>query len=191
MKLVVLTIAICALLVGAGCGGSGGSSNGSVETTALAAKKPEQHNLPPPKPLPSKKVETIALVPRKAEPHIVLPKGPPPKKEVIVSDLKKGTGAVAKTGDVLTVDFYGVYYGNGKSVISSWESGESATFELGGGQGILGWEKALQGMRVGGRRELVIPSHLTSRYLPPSEERSQIYVIDLRGIGQQAPKPSQ
>lgn len=176
MKATALTIAICAVLAGAGCGESGGSSKGSSETSTLAASE-----APPPK-----KVKAAPLVPRKPEPHIVLPKGPPPQKKVIVKDLEKGTGEVAKTGDVLTVDFYGVYYKSGKSVISSWESGEFATFRLGGGEAILGWEKALQGMRVGGRRELILPKRLTSRYEPPAMEKSQIYVIDLRRIGQRA-----
>lgn len=182
----MLIIALCALLIAAGCGGSGGdSSSGSTEAGADAATETKQRVSSSKAPA-AKKVEPADLVPQKAEPHIAPPSGPPPKKEVVIRDLEKGTGAVARTGDMLTVEFFAVYYETGKVVMSSWERGEPFTFRLGGGDGVLGWEKALQGMRVGGRRELIIPRQLTSRYAPPEEERSQIYVIDLRGIGQRA-----
>lgn len=180
MKLAVLTIAMCTVLAGAGCGGSGASPSGSTESSPVAAKTAESRTGSPKS--PPKKTEPSSLVPKKAEPRIASPQGPPPEKSVIVKDLEKGPGVVAKTGDMLTVDFVGVYY-NGKPLMSSWERHASFTFELGGGDGVLGWEKALQGMRVGGRRELILPARLTSRYLAPSERRSQIYVIDLRKVG--------
>jgi peptidylprolyl isomerase len=175
MKLGASTILICAATLAVGCGGGESPPANSAESSASAkgASRP------------------APLVARKPEPHIVPPKGPPPKKHVISRDLERGTGAVAKTGDMLTIDFVGVYYEGGKLLASSWKLGEPFTFRLGGGQGNLGWEKTLQGMRVGGRRELILPAHLTSRYARPSEERSQIYVIDLRRVGPRASAPSQ
>ena len=179
-------MAICALLALAGCGGSEGSSSGSSgDASALRATTE-----PPTSRSESAKgasgpaadlAKAQNLVPKKTVPHIATPSGPPPTKRVIVRDIRKGSGAVAHTGDMVTVDFLGVYY-SGKKLMSSWERHESFTFELGGGDGVLGWEHALQGMRVGGRRELIVPAQLTSRYLLPSQRRSQIYVIDLRGV---------
>jgi peptidylprolyl isomerase len=175
-----LVIGVCAVLAVAGCGDSESSSTSSTEAKAPASKEakaptPKEAKAPAPK-------KVKPLVPKRAEPHIALPGGPAPQK-VISRDLKTGAGAIAKTGDMLTIDFLGVYYETGKLVSSSWERGEPFTFRLGGENGILGWEHALQGMRVGGRRELILPARLTSRYLPLSERTSQIYVIDLRGIG--------
>jgi peptidylprolyl isomerase len=182
VKPAVPTIVICAALIAVGCGQSGNTSSSPVESTGgttVGAKRPHSGSVSE-KPKPHGPPRN--LVARKSEPRIVPPNAPPPKRKVTVRDLKQGTGAVARTGDVLTVDFKGVFYETGKPLNSSWERGEPFTFRLGGEKGILGWEKSLQGMRVGGRRELIVPARLVSRYLKPPEATSQIYVIDLRAL---------
>ena len=85
-----------------------------------------------------------------------MPKGNPPKK-LIVKDLKEGTGAAATPGSTVTVQYVGVNYKGGKQFDASWDRGEPFSFPLGAGQVIQGWDVGVAGMKVGGRRMLVIP----------------------------------
>jgi FKBP-type peptidyl-prolyl cis-trans isomerase len=77
---------------------------------------------------------------------------------VTVTDLQIGTGAIAVTGDTLTVHYVGSF-DNGTTFDSSY-GGAPFTFQLGAGRVIAGWDMGLPGMRVGGKRRLVIPSGL-------------------------------
>jgi FKBP-type peptidyl-prolyl cis-trans isomerase len=76
-----------------------------------------------------------------------------------VKDLKKGRGAVARPGLAVTVHYRGVLQ-NGKEFDSSWSRRTPFTFTLGAGEVIKGWDQGVVGMRVGGRRRLVIPPNL-------------------------------
>ena len=69
-------------------------------------------------------------------------------------------GAEAKSGDKVTVQYVGVNYKTGKEFDSSWSRNEPFTFTLGAGEVIPGWDQGVEGMKVGGRRELVIPPEL-------------------------------
>lgn len=186
MRLTGPVIAIGAALLLVGCGDGQSSTTGSTESSTVAAGAPEAGSQPAgakkADSKPRQQVNREPLVAKRPKPHVTSRGDSPPKKHVMIRDLKEGEGEVAHRGDLLTVDFLGAYYETGEELMSSWERHEPFTFRLGGGDGILGWEHALDGMRVGGRRELVLPAHLTSRYLAPSEERSQIYVIDLRRV---------
>jgi peptidylprolyl isomerase len=91
--------------------------------------------------------------PRGAPAVAVVP-GPPPSR-LIVKDLKVGTGPVVKAGATLTVNYIGVACSTGKIFDSSYSRGTPATFPLSGI--ILGWQKGVPGMRVGGVRLLAIP----------------------------------
>jgi peptidylprolyl isomerase len=95
----------------------------------------------------------------RSEPKITVPKGPPPKK-LVVKDIIKGSGPIARSGSQLTVNYTGVSYSTGKVFDSSFKSGQPFQFPLGGGQVIPGWDQGLEGMRVGGRRQLTIPASL-------------------------------
>jgi peptidylprolyl isomerase len=101
--------------------------------------------------------------PLSTEPKITVPSGPAPKK-LVIKDIIKGTGAIAKDGDELEVDYVGALYSNGKVFDASWKHGGPKgvpfPFELGSPGVIQGWEKGIVGMRVGGRRELIIPPSL-------------------------------
>jgi peptidylprolyl isomerase len=92
-------------------------------------------------------------------PTIKLPTGPAPT-QLEVKDLKTGTGAEAKAGDQVSVQYIGVLYDNGSKFDSSYDHGQPFSFKLGGGQVIPGWDQGVAGMRVGGRRELTIPPDL-------------------------------
>lgn len=91
-------------------------------------------------------------------PTVVVPAGNPPTA-MQVSDLIHGTGAVAKDGSKLTVQYVLATYSSHKVVQSSWTS-QPFTFTLGVGQVIPGWDQGMVGMRVGGRREMIIPPAL-------------------------------
>lgn len=77
-----------------------------------------------------------------------------------------GTGAVARDGDVVQVNYTGWLYDanasdhHGAEFDSSEKSGEPIRFTLGEGEVIAGWDQGIRGMRVGGRRTLVIPARL-------------------------------
>jgi FKBP-type peptidyl-prolyl cis-trans isomerase len=78
-------------------------------------------------------------------------------------DTKVGTGAEAKKGMDVTVHYTGWLYINGQrgtKFDSSVDSGRPFNFKLGGGQVIKGWDEGVAGMKIGGKRELIIPPNL-------------------------------
>ena len=104
--------------------------------------------------------------------------------ELWVTDLEEGTGAEAKPGDRVDVHYVGVDFESGEEFDSSWSRGESIQFPLAGL--IRGWQEGIPGMKVGGRRQLVIPPALA--YGPAGSGhrlggRTLVFVIDLLGVG--------
>ncbi|HSR94534.1 MAG TPA: FKBP-type peptidyl-prolyl cis-trans isomerase [Solirubrobacterales bacterium] len=160
-RLMMLTIAVCAGLAIAGCGGSSDSSSESSSSTGTA---------------------TSASPAEKTKPKVTVPKGAPPKK-LEVEELEKGSGAEAKSGDEVTVQYVGVDFKNGKEFDSSWSRNEPFSFTLGAGQVIPGWDKGVAGMKEGGRRELIIPPELAygEAGAPPAigPNETLVFVIDL------------
>ena len=120
--------------------------------------------------------------PLSKEPHITPPSGPAPTK-LVTKEIVKGTGAEAKTGSAVAVNYVGALYKTGKVFDASWKRNEPFTFTLGKGQVIPGWEQGVIGMKVGGRRELIIPSALgygpkgSPPSIPPNE--TLIFIVDL------------
>jgi peptidylprolyl isomerase len=105
-----------------------------------------------------------------------------------VGDIVVGKGPAAKAGDQLTVQYVGVLFKTGKQFDASWDSGQPFPFQLGTGGVIPGWDQGLVGMRVGGRRQLTIPSDLAygpqgtpDGSIPPNSPL--IFIIDLKSIG--------
>jgi peptidylprolyl isomerase len=86
---------------------------------------------------------------------VTVPKGTPPT-QLESADLITGTGATAEDGDMVTVQYVLSTYSSRKVVQSSW-TGQPFSFTLGEGQVIPGWDTGVVGMKVGGRRELIIP----------------------------------
>lgn len=161
----LVAIAVCGALALAGCGGDD-SSTGSTATTGSTRTETTTTDSPPPEGLVG------------PEPQVQVPKGPPPEK-LVVRELKKGSGKEARTGDEITIQFAGIEF-NGKPIDSSWKLGGPFEFTLGTTVASPGWEKGIPGMRVGGRRELIMPWTLTHNY--PAENRKKeawVYVIDL------------
>ncbi len=121
------------------------------------------------------------MVPVSAKPQIEFPEGPPPA-ELAITDLVVGEGAEATAGAVVDVHYVGVEYDTGEEFDSSWDRGESISFPLRGL--IQGWQDGIPGMRVGGRRQLIIPPE--QAYGPAGgghrlSGKTLIFVIDLLG----------
>lgn len=118
------------------------------------------------------------------EPQVQPPEGAPPKK-LVVRDIKQGSGPEAKPGDELTTQFVAIFV-TGKSLESSWDAGSRPfSFQLGANESSPGWETGLRGMKEGGRRELIVPPRLSSRFGTPPEsgpEDTLVYVIDLLDV---------
>jgi peptidylprolyl isomerase len=85
--------------------------------------------------------------------------GPPPT-ELEITDLVEGDGAEATAGSTVQVHYVGVAHSTGEQFDASYDRGDPLEFRLGVGQVIAGWDTGVQGMKVGGRRKLVIPPHL-------------------------------
>ncbi|MEV6327338.1 FKBP-type peptidyl-prolyl cis-trans isomerase [Streptomyces sp. NPDC051909] len=93
------------------------------------------------------------------KPEVDFPGGEPPA-DLEIKDIWEGDGAVAKAGDNILVHYVGVLFESGEEFDASWNRGTPLPFQLGVGQVIPGWDQGVQGMKVGGRRQLVIPPHL-------------------------------
>jgi peptidylprolyl isomerase len=93
------------------------------------------------------------------KPEIDFPDGPAPA-DLEITEIWEGDGPEAKAGDRVQVHYVGVAYSTGEEFDASWNRGDPLEFQLGVGQVIAGWDQGVQGMKVGGRRKLVIPSHL-------------------------------
>lgn len=93
------------------------------------------------------------------KPEVDFPGGEPPA-DLEIKDLWKGEGQEAKAGDSVSVHYVGVAFSTGEEFDSSWNRGTPLRFNLGAGQVISGWDQGVQGMKVGGRRQLTIPAHL-------------------------------
>ncbi len=124
--------------------------------------------------------------PLSKKPIVIVPSGPAPKN-LVVKDLITGSGTAAKTGSSITVNYVGVLYKGGKEFDSSWKRNQPfGPLKLGQGAVIPGWDKGLVGLKVGGRRELIIPPSLgygkTGRppAIPPNS--TLVFVVDLLGV---------
>jgi peptidylprolyl isomerase len=117
-----------------------------------------------------------------SKPEVDFPGGEPPT-DLEVTDIWEGDGPVAKAGDTVEVHYVGVAYSTGEEFDASWNRGEPLRFRLGARQVIDGWDQGIQGMKVGGRRKLVIPPHMAygdrgaGRAIAPGE--TLIFVCDL------------
>src|SRR5262245_52450215 len=163
---------LVALLALAGCGGD--DNNSSDESTATPEAAATETATPAAAPTAEAKKPTVKV-----------PKGKAPKK-LVIKDLKEGTGPAAQAGQTATVQYVGVNFKDGKQFDASWDRGEPFSFPLGGGQVIQGWDQGVQGMKVGGRRLLVIPPDLgygpdgQPPVIKPNE--TLVFVIDLLAL---------
>ncbi len=119
------------------------------------------------------------------KPEIDFPEGEPPA-DLQIKDIWEGDGAEAVSGQNVTVHYVGVAFSTGEEFDASWNRGTPFKFPLGGGRVIKGWDKGVQGMKVGGRRELNIPAHLAYGNQSPTPAikagETLIFVVDLIAV---------
>jgi peptidylprolyl isomerase len=177
------TLGVAILL--AGCGGSSSSSSSigvGEENTADQALATATSSTPTSTSPSTASVKTPTTGPLSKEPTVTPPTGPAPSK-LVTKELITGTGAEAKAGEQVTVNYVGVLYKGGKVFDASWKRNETFPFLLGKGQVIPGWDQGIVGMKVGGRRELIIPAELAygAKGSPPSipPNSALVFVVDL------------
>jgi peptidylprolyl isomerase len=118
-------------------------------------------------------------------PEIDFPEGQPPQY-LDITDITEGDGPEATKGSTVSMHYVGVSFSTGEEFDASWNRGGTLDFTLGAGQVIKGWDMGIQGMKVGGRRKLVIPPHLAYGDRSPSPRikpgETLIFVVDLIGV---------
>jgi peptidylprolyl isomerase len=119
------------------------------------------------------------------KPVVTVPSTPPPKT-LVIKDLIVGTGKAAQSGSTVTVNYVGVLYKTGKQFDSSWSRNQLFTTPLSTSSVIPGWVQGIAGMKVGGRRELIIPPSLgygaagSGSTIPPNS--TLVFVVDLIAV---------
>ncbi len=170
MKRLILLVFACVALVIAGCGDDDSSNDSAGSTDSAAAEAPE----------------SSGDASDRSKPKVTVPSGAPPQ-QLEETNLIEGTGAEAKSGDKVTVQYVGVGYDSGKEFDASWNRGEPFSFTLGASEVIPGWDQGVEGMKVGGQRELVIPPELAygETGAPPAigPNETLVFVIDLLEVG--------
>ena len=118
----------------------------------------------------------------KTKPEIEFYDGAAPE-DLVTTDLTVGDGAEATPGATVDVHYVGVDLESGEEFASSWSRGTSINFPL--ANLIAGWQQGIPGMRVGGRRQLIVPPHLAYGAAGSGHQlsgRTLIFVIDLLGV---------
>ena len=155
------------------CGSSSSKAAGVELAPSAGATEASVPTTPKPPPAISKK------------PVVVVPTGPAPTK-LVTKDLVTGTGATVKPGQTVTVNYVGELYKSGKEFDSSWSRNQPFTTPLSAGSVIPGWVQGIPGMKVGGRRELIIPPSLAygAKGSPPTIPPNSplVFVVDLLSV---------
>jgi len=119
------------------------------------------------------------------KPEITIPDENPPT-ELVIEDLEVGDGNEAAAGAFVTVHYVGVSWSTGEQFDASWDRMEPFRFGLGEGMVIQGWDEGVQGMKIGGRRRLTIPSEMgygsrgAGGVIAPNE--TLVFVVDLLDV---------
>lgn len=177
----LLALLLCSLALPlAACGGGGDSSSSS--------EKPASAPTGGPTPTAAEAVKALAAsisTDRKVKPVVAIPAGETPTS-MTIKDIVPGTGKVAKPGETVNVQYVGSSWSTGSEFDASWDRGQPFSFPLGQGQVIQGWDKGVAGMKVGGRRLLVIPPNLGygAQGSPPkiAPNETLAFVVDLEGV---------
>lgn len=120
------------------------------------------------------------------KPHVYVPPGETPPTELVIEDLQVGEGDDATPGCEVEVHYVGVSWRTRQQFDASWDRGDTFRFGLGKGQVISGWDEGVAGMKVGGRRRLVIPPGKAygrqgaGGVIGPDE--TLVFVVDLLGV---------
>jgi peptidylprolyl isomerase len=163
----------------------GAAACGSEETKPSAAE--QTIATPPPAAETQEKPGAIPAISTdlSKKPKVPAPQGTPPSK-LVVKDVVVGKGKTLKEGDTATAHYVGVSWSTGAEFDSSWDRGQPSPFPIAQGSVIDGWVQGLKGMKVGGRRELVIPPALGygAQGSPPAiaPNETLVFVVDLKKV---------
>ncbi len=108
-----------------------------------------------------------------------------PMQKLVVEDLKIGSGNEVKTGDNISIHYVGTLE-NGTKFDSSYDRGSPFETQIGVGQVIKGWDEGVVGMKIGGKRKLIIPpefgygSRGAGNIIPPNS--TLIFEVELIDI---------
>jgi peptidylprolyl isomerase len=125
-------------------------------------------------------------MPADEKPHVYVPPGEAPPAEMVIEDLEVGDGTEATSGNNVEVHYVGVSWRTRQQFDASWDRGDTFEFRLGAGQVIAGWDEGVAGMKVGGRRRLVLPPDKAygkrgaGGAIGPNE--TLVFVVDLLGV---------
>ena len=184
----IRTLTVCALTSLALVLGACGDSEDNADLPAAVPANPVETTstetvTAPPSTKATGKTKSGISTDLSSKPTIPKQSGKEPTK-LVVKDIVKGTGRAAKLDDTVTVHYVGSVYSSGDEFEASWDGGETAEFPLSKGQLIDGWVQGIPGMRVGGRRMLIIPSKLAygANGSPPKigPNETLVFVIDLK-----------
>ncbi len=189
LSVLILPALVSALAV-AGCGSSQSAADKAAQQATEQEKNPPTISDPE---VPVPKAEKVEPGPGEGDintkPKIPAQEGPQPS-ELIVQDVIVGNGAQAKSGDQVSVQYVGVLFNGGKQFDTSWksetEAGAPFEFQLGSGNVIQGWDEGVVGMKVGGRRRLLIPADLAygAAGSPPKipADAALVFDVDLKKV---------
>lgn len=169
----ILALLVVFALVGAACDDSGDSA-------AESEPAPNEESDPP-----SDQPQEASDGAAPEKPAVEIPAGDAPT-ELQVDDLVEGDGAEATAGSTVEVHYVGVLFSDGTEFDASYDRGEPFSFDLGAGLVIQGWDEGVEGMKVGGRRRLVIPPGLAygetgaGGVIPPNA--TLVFVVDLLAV---------
>lgn len=184
ISIICAAAAVGAIITGCGSSSSSGTAAAGIIVAPGSGATAAASNSAPTTPAATSTatVATPTSGPLSTEPKITVPSGPAPKT-LQTKDLVTGTGATAKSGSTITVNYVGALYSNGKVFDASWKRKQTFTTPLSTGSVIPGWVKGIAGMKVGGRRELIIPPNEaygkqgSGSTIPPNS--TLIFIVDL------------
>jgi peptidylprolyl isomerase len=177
--LAVLAVSVLGL---AGCSSSSSSPSTTAAPSTPTTGSPAASSTPPTIPAQDRSPAGTSG----KEPTVTVPSGTPPT-HLESSDLIVGTGPAAKAGDTVTVQYVLATYSSKRVIQASWTSQPfSFTLDATPAQVIPGWDEGVVGMKVGGRRELIIPPSLGYGSASPgagiAANDTLVFVVDLLKI---------
>ena len=172
MRLKLCGAAIAAMLIAAGCG-SGSSSKTSTQARTTT--------------------RTPAATAYVYVTNIAKPRGPGPHPgarvdHLIIRDLRKGIGPAIRVGDTGTFEFIATNWVTGRAIESSWQRPRQFETQIEHNVVIGGWWQGIPGMRVGGRRQIIIPPALGFTTNPELQHATTYFDVVLNRFTPQQPR---
>lgn len=181
---IIGTLATVALVAGCSSSSDDTSSDSTAGATATASSSPAVTASSAAEEGPTISVDGVTVSgPKGEQPAIEVTPGTPAPTSLVVEDVYVGDGPEIGPGGSGTFNYEGVLFSDGVMFDSSWERGQPISFSL--DQVIPGWQEGIVGMKVGGRRLLIVPPDLAygNRALagiPPNS--TLVFVVDLDAV---------